>query len=72
MTDKIVERRKRADRRSGEDRRKCPRRMGNIFPPPGTDEWKTIVIGKIRDFMKSHMMSLSEFKEIVKEMEEDG
>lgn len=71
MADQIINRRENKDRRSGKDRRKFPRRMSDIYPPPGSEEWKKIVIGKLKDFANEHLISLSEFKMLVGSMEDD-
>lgn len=70
MSDQIIDRRKKKERRSGEDRRKCPRRMGEVYPPPNSDEWKKIVKGKIKDFMDMHMMTISELKLLLEEIDD--
>jgi hypothetical protein len=70
MSDELRDRRRKIERRTNGERRKCPRRMGEVYPPPGSSEWKQIVENKIRRFMTEHMMSLSEFKMLVEGMDE--
>lgn len=71
MTDKLKDRRKNGDRRTNGKRRVGPRRMGEVYPPPGSEEWKKIVCHKLNNFMKEHMLSLSEFKMLVEGLDEN-
>lgn len=72
MPEKLIERRNRNDRRKGEDRRKAPRRMSEVYPPPNTEEWKNILFHNITDFSQRYMISLSELKMLIDELIETG
>lgn len=72
MSDQLIDRRKKNDRRSGIERRKIPRRMGDVYPPLNSEEWRKIIENKIRDFAKRHLLSLNELKMIMENMDENG
>lgn len=67
MTDEIQNRRK-TDRRGGGDRRKVPRRLSDVYPPPNSEKWKHIVLNNIQAFADQYMISLSELKELISEL----
>ena len=69
MTDMVVDRRQAEfDRRSGEDRRKIPRRFSDVYPPPNSDEWKRILFHNIDNFAERYMVSLPELGMLVNEL----
>lgn len=69
MADQIVERRSiKTDRRKGGDRRKGPRRMSEVYPPPNSEEWKKILFSNIDDFANRYMISLSELGLLINEL----
>lgn len=69
MNDQIVERRsKKTDRRKGGDRRKGPRRMSDVYPPPDSEEWKKILFDNIQHFADKYVISLSELRLLVDEL----